>query len=417
MYKSFITVFLLIFIMIVGSACGELLPTPHNQLYFEEKNDDVISGNSKFAFEFLKNLNKEDKEKNLFISPYSISAALTMLYNGSNENTADEIAKALNYDEITEINLNSCHKYLKNHLETMDKAISLKIANSIWIRDGFNVKREFINMNFEVFDAYAYNLDFSKEDSADTINNWINKSTNGLISKMIEPPIPADIVMYLINAIYFQGDWKYQFNEERTYEDIFHNYDKTESTVDMMVIKEEFKYSNKDDYTAVRLPYGDDKVSMYCILPNEDEDINEFITSLTSNKWNAIKASMNLEKNVTVKLPKFKIEYGIRKLNDELKMLGMKEAFSDNANFSKITDNNDIKVSKVLHKAVIEVDEKGTEAAAITVVEMKQEAMIIESELPKDFIADRPFVFLIADDVDGTILFLGKLLAGDNYSK
>jgi serine protease inhibitor len=161
--------------------------------------------------------------------------------------------------------------------------------------------------------------------------------------------------------------------------------------------------TGQNDITAVRLPYGSGKISMYCILPEETVSINEFIASLDAEKWNIIKNSISEREQVQLQLPRFKLEYGIKNLNDSLTALGMGEAFTDTADFSGIRE--DICISRVLHKAVIEVNEEGSEAAAATVVEIRETAAVE----PLAFIADRPFVFIISDDDTGTILFMGKL--------
>lgn len=165
------------------------------------------------------------------------------------------------------------------------------------------------------------------------------------------------------------------------------------------------EYTSGDDYSAVRLPYGNGKTSMYCILPNDGININEFIKNMSLEKWNGIRKNISEVDEVVLQIPKFKLEYGIKNLNESLQSLGMGEAFSNQADFSGIRE--DIYISRVLHKAVIEVNEEGSEAAAATVVEMKDAA----AAEPIAFIADKPFVFIIADDTTGTILFMGKLLS------
>ncbi len=221
---------------------------------------------------------------------------------------------------------------------------------------------------------------------------------------MLEPPIAPDVIMYLINAIYFKGDWSEEFDPKDTREETFTTYEGKEQTVSMMSRTGKIDYAEGDDYKAVRLPYGKGKVSMYCVLPDEDMTIDDFIDNMTIGTWDEIRNKMSEVEELELKIPKFKIEYGIKKLNDSLIALGMGEAFTDRADFSGIMDN--VSISRVLHKAVIEVNEEGSEAAAATVVEIRETAAME----PIRFIADRPFLFFISDDESGTILFMGKLL-------
>lgn len=364
----------------------------------------VVIANTQFAFDIFKELNKEDKGKNIFISPFSISTALSMTYQGAKGTTKDAMSNALRYKGIDIDILNESYKNLLRYLKQVDSKIELDINNSIWIREGENIKEDFLSVNREIFDAYITEIDFSKEDAADKINNWISDSTKGKIKKMITPPISSQVVMYLINAIYFKGEWTEEFDKRKTFNSKFYTSEGKTKDVMMMYRKGNVEYAQGDDYKVVRLPYGNGKTSMYCILPNEDIPINQFIEDMTQDKWKEIRKSVSETEDVILKIPRFKIEYGIKKLNDSLAALGMREAFSTNADFSGIREG--IFISRVLHKAVIEVNEEGSEAAGVTVVEMVKTAVMEE---PITFIANRPFVFIISDDETGTILFMGKL--------
>ncbi|WP_427340756.1 serpin family protein [Caloranaerobacter sp. DY30410] len=364
----------------------------------------VVEANTQFAFDIFKELNKEDKGKNIFISPFSISAALSMTYQGANGTTKEVMSNALRYKEIDINILNESYKNLLRYLKQVDSKIELDINNSIWIREGENIKEDFLSVNREVFDAYIAEIDFSKEDAADKINNWISDSTKGKIKKMITSPISSQVVMYLINAIYFKGEWTEKFDKRKTFNSKFYTNEGKTKDVMMMYRKGNVEYVQGDDYRAVRLPYGNGKTSMYCILPNEDISINQFIEDMTQDKWEEIRKSVSETKDVILQIPRFKIEYGIKKLNDSLAALGMGEAFSINADFSGIREG--IFISRVLHKAVIEVNEEGSEAVGVTVEENTKSAIM---EKPITFIVNRPFVFIITDGETGTILFMGKL--------
>lgn len=365
----------------------------------------VLDGSSMFAFDIFKALNNEDANENIFISPFSISTALTMAYNGAEGDTKAGMEKALGYKGVDRALVNDSYKKLISNLKNIDKSISLNIGNSIWIREGELINKEFTNKNEKNFDAKISSLDFSNPESVDIINKWIKDETEGKIEKMLTGPIDPQIVMYLINAIYFKGEWLDQFKPSNTFDSDFHPYDGNTATVEMMSRTGKYEYAKGEDFKAIRLPYGKDKTSMHVILPDEGIDINDFINKMSPEQWNDIKSSLAMSSGVNLKLPKFKLEYGIKSLNNSLKSLGMEKAFS-NADFSGIRE--DIFISDVLHKAVIEVNEEGSEAAAATVVAMPASAAPME---PKTFIADRPFIFLITDDTTGTILFMGKVLS------
>ncbi len=377
--------------------------TNYYHSYDVEKIDGkLIEGNLQFAFDIFKLLNEEDSEKNVLISPLSISAALTMAYNGAGTTTKDAMAKALRYEDIEMEDLNAGLRGLMLYLRSVD-GVNINIANSIWIRESQEIKEEFLLTNKKTFNAHIEELDFSKTDSVDKINKWISRATKGKIDKMLQPPIPDEVIMYLINAIYFKGVWKDKFNPKMTYTAKFHTEDGRIEDVEMMNRNGKMEYGNVDGNKIVRLPYGKGKIAMYCLLPKEGVKIDDFIKGLDAEKWKEAVNSVSEMDDVILGIPKFKMEYGIKELNESLKALGMEEAFSKSADFSGIRE--DVYISRVIHKAVIEVNEEGSEAAAATIVE------VTESAAPEyvEFIADRPFLFVIADDETGTILFMGKM--------
>lgn len=236
------------------------------------------------------------------------------------------------------------------------------------------------------------------------MNKWISKSTNDKIKNFIVPPIPEDVNMYLINAIYFKGEWTDKFNKRNSFPSKFHSGNGDIKEVMMMSKKDRIEYGENEDFKVVRLPYGKEKISMYCVLPAENTSINDFIQTHNTDKWELIKNSVYKADDVYLNIPRFKMEYGVNNLNDCLSSMGMDEAFSPNADFSRISEGM-LYIDNVLHKAIIEVNEEGSQAAAATVVATAG-SMPLE---PASFIADRPFLFIITDDVTGAILFMGKL--------
>lgn len=379
--------------------------TIHKDYDIEKVNSTMIASTNGFAFDIFRKLNEEDAAESIFISPLSISAALTMTYNGAETTTKEAMGKVLGFEGMQRDLVNESYKNLLSFLENADKDVALSIANSIWYREDLTIPEDFQNNNKDTFNAEIEAMDFTKEATLDTINEWISKATKGKIEKMLEPPIDPQVIMYLINAIYFKGDWTTPFDPKSTYDSIFTALDGTKQPIKMMNRYDTIEYASGDDYKAVRLPYGSGKTSMIAILPDEHMDINTFIEKMQPQDYDAIRSNLKETKDVTLKFPKFKLEYGIKELNDSLKALGMEEAFSSSADFSGILPG--IYISEVLHKAVIEVNEEGSEAAAVTVVIMEETAAMD----PITFIADRPFIFFITDDTTGTILFMGKLVS------
>jgi serine protease inhibitor len=376
-------------------------------LVIAEKQDEVIQRNNEFAWELFKVLNKEDADENVFISPLSISTALTMTLNGANGTTEEAMKEALFYKGLDMAAINSGNKYLAERLTRMNKDVTIKIGNSIWIKDQFPVKKSFVDVNKDMFNALIENADFSKDSTVDKINKWIGNATEGMIDKMIDPPIPEDTLMYLINAVYFKGDWTKPFDPNRTFKGQFTTKDGQTKEMEMMTKSESMEYYEENGVKAVRLPYGKDKsVSMTLILPAENTDIDAFIQEMNVSKWNEIREGLIERNEVRLQIPKFKMEYGIKELEAALTELGMGEAFSDQADFSGIADAR-LAIGTVKHKAVIDVHEEGSEAAGVTVVGIRLTSVNID--MPQ-FIADRPFVFVIADDTDNNILFMGKMV-------
>jgi len=363
---------------------------------------EVVESNNGSAFDIFKEINREEGKKSIFISPLSISTALSMVYEGAGTTTREAMENALKYKGIDPETLNFSYRNLLLHLNSADNKVSLNLKNSIWIRSGETINEEFLNINKDVFNAYVSQLDFSKSDAADTINNWIKEATKGKIDKMVNSPIDPYVVMYVINAIYFKGDWTTRFEEKNTFETDFATEGGSKEKVMMMSRKGEVEYGSGEGYKAVKLPYGNKKIAMYCILPEDGIKVDDMIKDMDAGKWKEIKDSIKLIEDVELQIPRFKLEYGKKELKDSLAALGMGECFSENADFSGIREG--LFISSVLHKAVIEVNEKGTEAAAATVVEIK-ETMAGEQIT---FIANRPFLFLISDSETGSVLFMGK---------
>lgn len=403
MKKSVITVGILWF-MVILVGCGALPGGEAVHEYDPSKvSEDFIRGNNEFAWDIMKALNEQDPEENVFISPISISTALSMTYQGARGETREEMGKVLGYAGIPEEILKESYEEFLQYLVAMDRDIDLHMANSIWYRQGEAIEQDFLDTNQRVFDARVEEMDFSQEEGAEEINAWIEQATKGKIEEMLEGPIPPDVIMYLINAIYFQGDWSKPFEEEQSFEGSFTTLSEEVQDVTMMRRSGEAEYGEGEDYKIVRMPYGkQENTAMYGILPRGDQDINEFLNTMDDQKWQEIRESLGTRQDVELQIPRFEMEYGIKSLKEALKELGMAGAFGMDADFTGI--RREVFIEDVLHKAVIEVNEQGTEAAAATVVEVAETAAV---ETPS-FIADRPFLFVIANEKADSILFMGK---------
>ncbi|XMB66335.1 serpin family protein [Mycoplasmatota bacterium zrk1] len=371
------------------------------------KNPLVTEGNSEFAFDIFRELNNDDYNENIFISPFSISSALAMTLNGAVGDTKDSMQTTLQLKDINIEDMNNGFAYLNHMLTNLDDDVEINIANSLWVKDEFTMNKQF---EFDIksnFNANATLLDFEDDKSVDVINEWVSDKTNDLIDEIIIGIDPY-AALILLNAIYFNGSWQDEFDPSKTQSRDFTTIDKNVIQVDMMNRTDEIGFYEDSEITAVKLPYGDGSISMYCVLPNGNEDINSVIREMNVDKWNDLRNEMNYFYEVTLELPKFKMEYGIKELNDALINLGMDVAFDERAYFPDLIEGmeDNLYINAVNHKAVVDVGEGGTEAAAVTSVVTAPGASPIEIE-ERTFIANRPFLFIIGDE-EGNILFMGK---------
>ncbi len=357
----------------------------------------VASAHTKFGFNLLTALREDESVENIFISPLSISIALTMTYNGAVGETERAMAEVLEIEGLERDAANRSNRTLRESLGSRGPKVELSIANSIWSRQGVEFNPDFLNRNREFFGAEVASLDFSSPQALERINGWVNTNTNGKIKKIFQEIDPRTLLI-LINAIYFKGSWQEEFDKSKTREEVFHLSDGSEKRVPMMRREGAYPYFRGDNFETARLPYGDGNVSMYIFLPNHDSNLNEFLDNLNAGNWASwLSQFSTVREDSMMILPHFKLEYEI-KLNDTLKAMGMEIAFSSGADFSGMGPS--LLISEVRHKAVVEVNEEGTEAAAATVV------VGIES-VPPIFRVDRPFFFAIYDSRTKTILFMG----------
>lgn len=363
----------------------------------------LVASTNRFGLSLFSALTaKEGPAKNVFISPLSVSYALAMTYNGAAGVTAEQMASVLGFEGLSLADMNKCFHDLTEYLTTVDQFTTFEIANSIWYRIGVPVKEDFIDLNRTWFGAEVKAIDFDALYAADTINHWVAEATHDKITEIITPPIDPTTVMFLINAIYFKGDWTHPFDTAMTYDGPFIQGDGSAITTPMVSKDTVFSWFDTDLFLAVDLPYGKHGYSMTVLLPDSGVTIEQLTSQLTPDNWAAWMGRFS-ESRLFFAMPKLKLEYDAS-LQNILSALGMPNPFTGDADFSSMIEGGDVFISDVLHKTFLKVDEKGTEAAAVTVVP-------IVDCLPPLMICDRPYVMAIREKESGTIVFLGRIAA------
>lgn len=363
---------------------------------------EVIAGSNNFGIELFNRV-AQDETKNLMLSPLSASVALTMLLNGCDGETFSQIRQMLGYPtDLTIADINAAYNSLVGQLLTVDPKVTIAMANAIFYRLGFPFKQPFLDTMAKNFDALVKALNFDLPAAVAEINKWASDNTNGRIPKVIEE-INPETVMFLMNALYFKGDWTQQFKVSETQNLPFTLNNGTVVSVPTMKGDFSVKAIYDMNYKALELPYGRTNFSMVVIVPTGS--LSEFNSAFTPEVWNSITTHFdNLQqgwKNF-VFLPKFEFEYE-RQLKQQLKDMGMVDAFIPAlANLSNLSDE-DLFVSFVKQNTFVKVDEKGTEAAAVTTIGVDVVSM------PPVFEANKPFVFAIRERTTNTLLFIGQV--------
>jgi serine protease inhibitor len=367
----------------------------------------LATASNAFGFDLFQQLRRQAKDQNVFFSPLSVTVALAMTYNGAAGETKNAMARALKIEGMNHAELNRESADLLKALKSADPKIELAIANSLWARGGMRFNDDFLARNRQFYGAEISTLDFNNPQSVATINRWVSGATKGKISQIIDQINPQQ-VMFLINAVYFKGQWQKRFDKTLTKQQPFHLPGGQQKSAPMMAQSGKYLYQRGDKFQAVSLPYGKGGVSLYIFLPDEQSSIDELLNGLSYQKWEEWINNFD-ETPGDVKLPRFKLDYE-KTLNDPLKDLGMGAAFnSREADFSGIRAEKDLYISEVKHKAVAEVNEEGTEAAAATSVGIS----VTSIQQPRErfnFIADRPFLMAIRDSQTGAILFMGAVM-------
>lgn len=362
------------------------------------------SQDNNFAFDLLKTTINNDQEPNVFISPLSVSMALSMVLNGAKGETAAEMFQALRVSDYTMEQVNDYNKTLRDALLKVDPSTELGIANSIWNKSGFPFIQAFINTNQTYYDAEVSEMDFSDPSTLTVINNWCSEATNGKIPEVLDK-IPPEAVSYLINAIYFKGIWQSKFEKKQTANDQFTTAGGSTQMVPMMRQTEEFQYASTENGGYLQLPYGNGAFNMVVILPHTGKSVDKLLGELTIENW---KGLIYKTCKVNLKLPRFKLACDYQMGKAILPEMGMHKAFTEDADFSGIAAASPLFISRVIHKTFVEVNEEGTEAAAVTAVEILNTSVPAEPE-QIDFFVNKPFLFLIKENSTGAILFAGKI--------
>ncbi len=399
-------------LLLLFAGCNELGPDilekKEVELEIGPVDRSVVTANTRFGFNLFDEIRKTEQDENIFISPFSVSVALAMTLNGASGETQHAMTNTLQLQGLESESINVGYAGLHQTLLTSDPKVTLTIANSLWARQGVPFKQDFLQRNTEYFGAEVSAVNFMDPSTLTTINQWVNTNTNGKIQKILDE-INLDTVLFLINAIYFKGTWQTEFDPSHTRDGTFQLATGAEKQVPMMTRTGDYAYyeNYEEKFQAISLPYGDGGMSMYIFLPSPESDLTPFLSGLDTENWENWISQFH-ETEVFLSMPKFKLEYE-KTLNNPLQSLGMSIAFAPgSADFSRMADletlGRNLYIGEVLHKAVVEVNEEGTEAAAVTSVGIRA------TSAPPAFIANRPFFFAIRDNETKTVLFMGTVV-------
>lgn len=385
---------------------GGRLHAQRGQTKLSDDAQKVVQGNNQFAFDLYARLSKKDG--NIFFSPYSISNALGMTYVGARGKTEEQMANTLHFT-LPQQQLHPAFGEIVIALNspTQKRPYKLEVANALWGQKGYQFLPEFLKVTQNQYGAGLKELDFARTEQArQTINGWVEEKTNDKIKDLIPAGVlQADTRLVLTNAIYFKSPWMEAFNARATKDADFTTGGGKKVTVPMMHQRESMSYAEGDNFQAVAIPYKDYALSMVVFLPKKGNSLADLEKSLTAKTAATVGQKMTRHM-VDLKLPRFKTTSQFN-LKEQLSKMGMPIAFSDNADFSGMTSREGLKIDEVIHKAFVDVNEKGTEAAAATAVIMRPTSAPILRNVT--FHADRPFIFLIRDNTTGSVLFMGRI--------
>ncbi len=393
-------------------SCAGTEPAPDAEgnkfLSLSTRQKEIVDLGQSFSFEFLNRIEKESTSEDYVISPLSMQILLGMILNGAKDKTADEIVAVLGYGKDKTGDVNEFCKQMLLQLPGLDAKTVLKIANAIVVDKDYDLLPAYKNTVKDYFDANVSNLDFrDTKGSAEKINKWCSDHTGGLIPHIIDEVSPS-MLCYILNALYFKGEWTEKFNKKYTSDKPFYRDGKEVCQVPLMTLFHEFRYYESELFQAVCLPYGNGAFTMTVLLPSTGHSTAELAGFLTQQgAWASLMRSMD-KRQVELYLPKFETKYR-KQLNEILTKMGMPTAFSNSANLKNMSPDA-MKLSFVQQDAVIRVDEEGAEAAAISSAGVEKTTAIL-MDPPALFRADHPFIYLISESSSGAILFSGRYSA------
>lgn len=390
--KTLVTFFIAsLFISFCSCQQDNTIPNKNRVIQLDEKSAQLVEADNTFGFEIFQKIREKSNNENIMISPLSISGALAMVYNGANGETKAEMKETLNLNGMTIEDINASHKLLIAALRSLDEKVVFEIANAIFCAQGFPVKSDFININKTNYDAKIESLNFSSPSAVEAINNWVTEKTHDKIQSIIEQLNPLDR-MVLLNAIYFNGTWSKKFDEDGTTLKDFKKSDGTTIEIPMMNKEDKLDYTSNELFHAIKLPYGSGQYNMTVLLPADGKDSQDIIDGLSAENWTNWTKGFEVKEHVVVTMPRFKFAFE-QKLNDVLYALGIQKAFQPSiADFSKISDE-DLYINSVRHKSFIDVNENGTEAAAVTSITLANTIASPNNVQKTYFTVDKPFVF------------------------
>ncbi|MCU0378665.1 MAG: serpin family protein [Bacteroidales bacterium] len=383
---------------------NETPPGDPVQIELTLKQAEVVESANKFAFDlFVPVISEKKGAENIMISPFSVTSALSMTLNGAAGETFEAMMTALRYDGKTIGEINETYLKLMKDMVPVDPRVVMEIANSVWVEKRLTVKKSFIDALKNYYLAEARDIDVTDPGAVDEVNSWIEDKTHDKIQDMLDELSP-DLAMLLINAVYFKGKWRNEFDKDVTANKPFYATPGSPVQVPMMFQNENFAVTRSQNATLVELPYGQGNYSMVVMLPDEGVSTAVAASTLTPENWVLWMADLARgTTDVDLSLPRFKYEYK-RELKNDLTALGMGIAFTDFADFSNISEQGML-ISRVLHQTFIETNEEGTEAAAATVVEMVFTSMPMTTVVN----VNRPFLYFIRETTTGTIIFMGQV--------
>ncbi len=406
MIKNLILMIILVFVFLTGCNISDN-SVDDNEIIVTEKTARLIKAENNFGFELFKNIYNYEKESdNIMVSPLSVSLALAMTYNGADGETKTAMEKTLKVNGLSTEDINTSYHDLVEALKSLDPKVLLEIANAIFYRQDFDVEKDFVTVNEHYYNAEVTPLDFGSPSATETINGWVAEHTNQKIKTILDK-ISRDHVMFLLNAIYFKGIWEKEFNDEGTEKLPFYLENGDMIQTETMQRLDTLPYMSNDIFSAVQLSYGKGNYNMYVLLPQSGRKLEDIIEKLDEDSWESWIDSFMEKESVDIKLPRFSYKYEIR-LNDVLSEMGMEIAFTPGlADFTGINRAGGLNIDYVKHKTFIEVNEEGTEAAAVTIVAIERSSVGGPEKVP--FYVNRPFMYVITEKDTGAVLFMGTV--------